>query len=181
MHLFLDLQKLEALFQEWDGFTINIPELKLLKQYHSDAISWISRLNDVLMNIHEREDQENVVSELSSIQSDGESLKIQGLLPTACILSIRFFVPFDSSICQFINCYVWLMFLTVGESSRVEIELKKARCRVKALKVILLLLFPHNCQFDNKFLQYVLCCIVVFFTSSFSCVYCMYWMFKVFS
>lgn len=97
----INLEKLEALFQEWDGFTINIPELKLLKQYHSDAISWISRLNDVLMNIHEREDQENVVSELSSIQSDGESLKIQ-----------------------------------VDESSRVEIELKKARCRVKALKAL---------------------------------------------
>ncbi|KAI8569526.1 hypothetical protein RHMOL_Rhmol02G0285500 [Rhododendron molle] len=97
----INLKKLEALFQEWDDFTINIPELKLLKQYRSDAISWISRLNDVLVNIHEREDQENVVNELSSIQRDGELLKIQ-----------------------------------VNESSQVEVELKKACCRVKALKAL---------------------------------------------
>ncbi|XP_028088427.1 lysine-specific demethylase 5A isoform X1 [Camellia sinensis] len=98
----LNLKKLEALFQELDDFTVNVPQLRLLRQYHSDAISWISHCNDVLLNIHEREDQENVVNELTCIQRDGTLLKVQ----------------------------------VVDELSRVEIELKKACCRVKALKAL---------------------------------------------
>ncbi|PSS04169.1 Lysine-specific demethylase [Actinidia chinensis var. chinensis] len=97
----ITLKKLEALFQEWGDFTVDVTQLKLLRQYQSDSISWISRCNDVLINIHEREDQENVVNELSCIQRDGLLLKIQ-----------------------------------VGELSRVDIELKKACCRVKALKAL---------------------------------------------
>ncbi|XP_057511416.1 lysine-specific demethylase JMJ17-like [Actinidia eriantha] len=97
----ITLKELEALFQEWGDFTVEVPQLKLLRQYQSDAISWISRCNDVLINIHEREDQENVVNELSCIQRDGALLKIQ-----------------------------------VGELSHVDIELKKACCRVKALKAL---------------------------------------------
>ncbi|GFS37147.1 transcription factor jumonji (jmjC) domain-containing protein [Actinidia rufa] len=97
----ITLKKLEALFQEWGDFTVDVTQLKLLRQYQSDAISWISRWNDVLINIHEWEDQENVVNKLSCIQRDGLLLKIQ-----------------------------------VGELSRVDIELKKACCRVKALKAL---------------------------------------------
>ncbi|PSS11412.1 Lysine-specific demethylase [Actinidia chinensis var. chinensis] len=97
----ITLKELEALFQEWGDFTVEVPQFKLLRQYQSDAISWISRCNDVLINIHEREDQENVVNELSCIQRDGALLKIQ-----------------------------------VGELSHVDIELKKACCRVEALKAL---------------------------------------------
>ncbi|XP_052209867.1 lysine-specific demethylase JMJ17 isoform X2 [Diospyros lotus] len=97
----INLKKLEAFLQEYSDFIVNIPQLKLLGQYHSDAISWISHFNDVLINIHEREDQVNVVNELTCIQRDGALLKIQ-----------------------------------VDELSHVEIELKKAHCRVKALKAL---------------------------------------------
>lgn len=68
------------LLQELDSFVVDIPELKLLKQYRSDAVLWISRFNDVLVNIHEREDQENVVEELNCILKDGSSLSIQGYI-----------------------------------------------------------------------------------------------------
>uniref|UniRef100_A0A5B7BX15 Putative lysine-specific demethylase 5B isoform X4 n=1 Tax=Davidia involucrata TaxID=16924 RepID=A0A5B7BX15_DAVIN len=95
------LQELEVLFQELDGFTVNIPELKLLRQCHSDAVSWISHYNNVLMNIHERKDQEHVVDELTCIQKDAALLKIQ-----------------------------------VDELPCIEVELKKACCRVKALKAL---------------------------------------------
>lgn len=73
----ISLKKLEMLLQELDSFVVDIPELKLLKQYRSDAVLWISRFNDVLVNIHEREDQENVVEELNCILKDGSSLSIQ--------------------------------------------------------------------------------------------------------
>lgn len=68
------------LLQELDSFVVDVPELKLLKQYRSDAVLWISRFNDVLVNIHEREDQENVVEELNCILKDGASLSIQGYI-----------------------------------------------------------------------------------------------------
>jgi hypothetical protein len=68
-----------VLLQELNGCTVNIPELKLLRQYHTDAHLWISRFNDVLVNINEREDYHNV-DELHSIVTDGGSLSIQGSL-----------------------------------------------------------------------------------------------------
>ena len=71
------LQDVEVFLKELDGFTVNTPELKLLRQYHTDAVSWISLLNAVLVNIHEREDQ-NVVNELMLILTDGASLRIKG-------------------------------------------------------------------------------------------------------
>ncbi|KAM2673879.1 hypothetical protein EV2_015129 [Malus domestica] len=73
----ISLEDVEALLKQLDGFTVNTPELKLLKQYHIDTVSWISRLNAVLVNIHEREDQNNVVNELMLILTDGASLKIK--------------------------------------------------------------------------------------------------------
>ncbi|KAJ4712113.1 Transcription factor jumonji (JmjC) domain protein [Melia azedarach] len=95
----ISLKIAEMLLQELDAFTVNMPELELLKQYHNDAISWIARFNDILVNIHDRKDQHNVIDELNCILKDGASLRIQ-----------------------------------VDELSLVEIELKKAHCREKALK-----------------------------------------------
>ncbi|XP_059443642.1 lysine-specific demethylase JMJ17 isoform X3 [Corylus avellana] len=73
----ISLKTIEVLLQELNGCTVNIPELKLLRQYHTDALLWISRFNDVLVNINEREDYHNVVDELNSIVTDGGSLTIQ--------------------------------------------------------------------------------------------------------
>ncbi|KAJ9550078.1 hypothetical protein OSB04_022621 [Centaurea solstitialis] len=97
----ITLKNLEALVQEYDGFTVNVPELKLLRQYQSDAFCWISRYNNIVKNIHEREDQENVVDELICLEKDGSLLKVQ----------------FD-------------------ELHLVDVELKKASCRVEAWKVL---------------------------------------------
>lgn len=72
------MQNVEALIADMDGFIVNIHELQLLRQYHAEAVSWNCRLNNVLQNIHEREDQENVASELKRLLEDGMLLKIQG-------------------------------------------------------------------------------------------------------
>ncbi|KAM5572478.1 lysine-specific demethylase JMJ17 [Rosa sericea] len=95
----ISLKDIEVLLLEWDAFTVNIPELKLLRQYHTDAVSWNARFEAVLMKVHEREDQHNVVDELEHILKDGATLKIQ-----------------------------------VDQMPLVEFELKKARCREKALR-----------------------------------------------
>ncbi|XP_015896152.3 lysine-specific demethylase JMJ17 isoform X2 [Ziziphus jujuba] len=73
----ISLKNVESLLQELDNFTVNVPELKLLRQYHADATLWISRFNDILVNIHAREDQHNVVDELNCLLKDGASLRIQ--------------------------------------------------------------------------------------------------------
>lgn len=65
---------------EWEDFIVNIPELELLRKYYSDTISWISRVHLVLMNIQDREDQDNVVDELMCLQQEGLLLQIQGTL-----------------------------------------------------------------------------------------------------
>lgn len=107
----ISLKKVELFLKEWDGFTVNIQELNLLKQYYSDAISWVSHVNRVLVNVHEREDQENVIDELTKLHRDGSLMKIQ-----------------------------------VEELPCVEIELKKACCRVKALKAL-------DCGMSMEFIQ----------------------------
>lgn len=66
--------------REFGTFVVNIPELELLKQYHGDSVSWVSRFKNILLNSNEREDQENVVEELKCIQTDGSDLKVQGWL-----------------------------------------------------------------------------------------------------
>ncbi|CAI9094044.1 OLC1v1029693C1 [Oldenlandia corymbosa var. corymbosa] len=71
------LQKLQLHIREYNRFTVDVPELKLLREHYHDAISWKSRVNHILANINCREDQENVVNELTSIQSDGLSLKVE--------------------------------------------------------------------------------------------------------
>ncbi|KAJ4954062.1 hypothetical protein NE237_030894 [Protea cynaroides] len=93
------LKEIEVFLQESDSFPISIPELKLLRQYHCDAVSWISCFHDVLVNIHERADQKNVIVELTCILEAGKSLTVQ-----------------------------------VDELPLVEVELKKACCREKALQ-----------------------------------------------
>jgi len=69
-----------VLLQELNSCTVNIPELKLLRQYHAAALLWISRFNDVLVNINEREDYHN-----------GASLRIQGSLVDICNFSVLLF------------------------------------------------------------------------------------------
>ncbi|XP_055961578.1 lysine-specific demethylase JMJ17 isoform X3 [Mercurialis annua] len=97
----MSLKSVELLLREWENFTAIIPELMLLKQYHLDAVSWIACCNDVLLNVGQREDQDNVVNELQGLLEDGSTLKIQ-----------------------------------VDKLSILEVELKKALCRQKALKAL---------------------------------------------
>ncbi|XP_047341100.1 lysine-specific demethylase 5B [Impatiens glandulifera] len=94
-------KKLQPFLKELDGFSVNIPELELLRKKHNSAVSLISRFKVVLDNIQEREDQEHIVDELDNIQRERALLDVE-----------------------------------VDELSCVEIELKKACWRVKALKVI---------------------------------------------
>lgn len=75
---FITLQSAKELLQRMDDCTVNVPELRLLRQYHTDAVLWISRFNDVLHNIHERHNQDSVVDELNCILEVGASLRIQG-------------------------------------------------------------------------------------------------------
>ncbi|OIV94904.1 hypothetical protein TanjilG_22101 [Lupinus angustifolius] len=95
----MNIKNVGLLLKEWDKFTVGVPELKLLRQYHTEAVSWVSHFNDVLRRVHMQEDQHNAVDELEYIFYEGLSLKIQ-----------------------------------VEELPLVEIELKKANCREKALK-----------------------------------------------
>lgn len=107
------MQNLEVLLQELNSCTVDVPELKLLRQYHSDAVLWIARFNEVLVNISEREDQHNVVDELNCILKDGASLRIQGsfigickfsvslLLETIIIVIISFIVYYYNSMFVF--------------------------------------------------------------------------------
>lgn len=97
----ITLKNLEVLVQDYDDFSVNVPELKLLRQYQSAAFDWISRFNNIVENIHEREDQENVVDALICLEKDGSLLKVQ-----------------------------------VDELLLVDVELKKASCRVEAWKVL---------------------------------------------
>ncbi|XP_012086902.1 lysine-specific demethylase 5B isoform X2 [Jatropha curcas] len=105
------LKDVEVLLQEWGKFTVKVPELMLLKQYHLDAVSWIARYDDLLVNAHEREEQDIVVNELKCLLKDGASLKIQ-----------------------------------VDKLSVLEVELKKACCRQKAMKA-------HESKMPLDFIQ----------------------------
>ncbi|XVF51494.1 hypothetical protein PTKIN_Ptkin04bG0189600 [Pterospermum kingtungense] len=71
------LKDVEALLQEMETFSVDIPELRLLRQYQIDVALWISRFNDIMTNVHLREDQQNVIDELNRILEDGQALKIQ--------------------------------------------------------------------------------------------------------
>ncbi|KAF3569346.1 hypothetical protein DY000_02012283 [Brassica cretica] len=74
----ISLKNVEELLHEFDGFiSINIPELNILRQYHVEALSWISRFNDTMVDVREGKDQEKLISDLSSLLHDGASLGIQ--------------------------------------------------------------------------------------------------------
>ncbi|XP_008437262.1 lysine-specific demethylase JMJ17 isoform X3 [Cucumis melo] len=73
----MNLKTVELFLQESNGFAVNIPELKLIRQYHDDVVKWHARLNAVLVNVHEREDQHTVIEELNCILRDGLSLTIK--------------------------------------------------------------------------------------------------------
>ncbi|KZV31546.1 lysine-specific demethylase 5B-like [Dorcoceras hygrometricum] len=73
----LEMQEIEQFLSGFEEFTVNIPELKLLRKYYDDTTSWKCRVNLVLRNIQERGDQENVVDELRVLQRDASSLQIQ--------------------------------------------------------------------------------------------------------
>jgi len=73
----LSLENVEELLHEFDSFSINVPELNILRQYHVDTLSWISRFNDVMVDVREGKDQRKLISDLSSLLRDGASLGIQ--------------------------------------------------------------------------------------------------------
>ncbi|XVE57876.1 hypothetical protein DITRI_Ditri04bG0125600 [Diplodiscus trichospermus] len=73
----ITLKDVEVLLHEMESFSVNIPELRLLKQYDIDVALWVRRFNDIMTNVHLREDQQNVIDELNRILEDGQSLKIQ--------------------------------------------------------------------------------------------------------
>ncbi|ESQ29025.1 hypothetical protein EUTSA_v10023217mg [Eutrema salsugineum] len=71
------LKNVEELLHEFDSFSINIPELNILRQYHVDTLSWMSRFNDTMVDVREGKDQRKLISDLSSLLQDGASLGIQ--------------------------------------------------------------------------------------------------------
>ncbi|CAL9237595.1 unnamed protein product [Arabidopsis halleri] len=73
----LSLENVEELLHEFDSFNINVPKLTILRQYHVDTLSWISRFNDVMVDVREGKDQQKLISDLSSLLRDGASLGIQ--------------------------------------------------------------------------------------------------------
>ncbi|KAG9441229.1 hypothetical protein H6P81_017083 [Aristolochia fimbriata] len=72
----ITFQDLEAFLRDVDCINVNIPELKLLRQHHSDALSWICRFSAVLEKIPERKDYKNVVMELTCLMEEGSLLRI---------------------------------------------------------------------------------------------------------
>lgn len=102
------------------------------------ASSWISRLNSVQVNIHERVDQDNVVEELTNILKDAASLKIQGLnLLSVLLVWVESEVTFTAVVMTICLIHHGCLFpFSVRELPPIELELKKACCRAKALQVM---------------------------------------------
>ncbi|XP_020978798.1 lysine-specific demethylase 5B isoform X1 [Arachis ipaensis] len=73
----MNLQNVSLLLKEWDNFAVAVPELQLLRQYHSDTVLWVAHVNDLLRRAHVQGDQHNTVNELMHIFEEGSSLKIQ--------------------------------------------------------------------------------------------------------
>ncbi|CAH2048157.1 unnamed protein product [Thlaspi arvense] len=73
----ISLKNVEDLVHEFDSFSVNIPELNILRQYHVDTLSWISRFNDTMVDVREGKDQRKLIRDLSSLLQDGASLAIQ--------------------------------------------------------------------------------------------------------
>ncbi|KAF3647730.1 hypothetical protein FXO38_07114 [Capsicum annuum] len=58
---------------------VSISELEFLRQYHKDILSWITRANNILLCISERDNQETVAYELTCIQKDALLLRVKVL------------------------------------------------------------------------------------------------------
>lgn len=134
---------MEELLHEFDSFSINIPELNILRQYHVDTLSWISRFNDIMVEVREGKDQRKLISALSSLIHDGASLGIQGF---TFILRHSFTGVLSGStyICAVMHndsLTLTTLFEIVEGLPVVEVELKKASCREKAQTVNVFSLF----------------------------------------
>lgn len=86
-----NIQNVGLLLEEWGSFAVDVPELKLIRHYHSAAVSWVSHFNEVLGRVHRQEDQHNVVEELKSILEEGLSLKIQGIVDYCSFMIVQIF------------------------------------------------------------------------------------------
>ncbi|EOA34589.1 hypothetical protein CARUB_v10022146mg [Capsella rubella] len=73
----LSLKNAEELLHEFDNFSINVPELTILRQYYVENLSWISCYNDIMVDVRDGKDQQKLISDLSSLLQDGASLDIQ--------------------------------------------------------------------------------------------------------
>ncbi|XP_020571581.1 lysine-specific demethylase 5B [Phalaenopsis equestris] len=73
----LKFMELDSLLKDADKVRVCIPELDLLRHFHSDACSWRHDFYNILGNLPNREDHENVVAELSGILKSGRSLRIE--------------------------------------------------------------------------------------------------------
>ncbi|XP_010418373.1 PREDICTED: lysine-specific demethylase 5A-like isoform X1 [Camelina sativa] len=73
----LFLKDVEEVLHEFDSFSVNIPELNILRQCRVDTLSWISRYNDVMADVREGKDQRELIRDLSSLLKDGSSLGVQ--------------------------------------------------------------------------------------------------------
>lgn len=71
------LEDLEVALRNAEDFHISIPELHLLRQYKCNALSWIERCHSILDNAHEEIDYSNVVEDLTSVLSEGRTMRIQ--------------------------------------------------------------------------------------------------------
>lgn len=72
------MQELDNFLKDADKVRVSIPELDLLRHFHSDACSWSHEFHNILDCLLDREDHENVVSELSEILKSGQLLKVEG-------------------------------------------------------------------------------------------------------
>lgn len=88
------MQNVGLLLKEWGSFAVDVPELKLLRQYHSDAVSWVSHFNDILGRVQMQENQHNAVDGLKSIFEEGLSLKIQGI-ERCSFMMVMIFIFFE--------------------------------------------------------------------------------------
>ncbi|PKA59391.1 putative lysine-specific demethylase JMJ14 [Apostasia shenzhenica] len=73
----IKMQELECFLKDTDKLTVRIPELEQLRQFHSDASSWIHNFHYFLDNMHCREDHDNIVRELYGILNAGKLMKVQ--------------------------------------------------------------------------------------------------------
>eukprot|EP01018_Ginkgo_biloba_P033354 Gb_26073 [translate_table: standard] len=72
----LKLPELEVVLQDAEDFPVSTPELYLLRQYKSNALSWIEHCHNILGNIHQQTDYSKAVEDLTSILTEGRTLRV---------------------------------------------------------------------------------------------------------